>query len=206
LIFSNLLKYFTKNQQEYIISIQNDIFNILSNLFCVQAYCDWRFIPQFLYKINIPNFLNEDYYSVNNFSEINKLFETSNFNNELSKLNNLNNGDNVLNSISYSIHDGLEYRYLFRDDSEAVSYAFNEDFDIPFMLLEDFEFDNINTIVDSTPDVKLYYPEPFIASPSFVHEDFFFMHILYFQHWLWFFFYINNYVFFYNFYKYSSLV
>jgi hypothetical protein len=25
--------------------------------------------------------------------------------------------------------------------------------------------------VESTPDVKLYYPEPFIASPSFVHED-----------------------------------
>jgi hypothetical protein len=25
--------------------------------------------------------------------------------------------------------------------------------------------------VDSTPDVKLYYPEPFVASPSFVHED-----------------------------------
>ena len=23
----------------------------------------------------------------------------------------------------------------------------------------------------STPDTKLYYPEPFIASPSFVHED-----------------------------------
>jgi hypothetical protein len=23
----------------------------------------------------------------------------------------------------------------------------------------------------STPDFKLYYPEPFIASPSFVHED-----------------------------------
>jgi hypothetical protein len=25
--------------------------------------------------------------------------------------------------------------------------------------------------VVSTPDVKLYYPEPFIASPSFVHEE-----------------------------------
>jgi hypothetical protein len=25
--------------------------------------------------------------------------------------------------------------------------------------------------VESTPDVKLYYPEPFIASPSFVHEE-----------------------------------
>jgi hypothetical protein len=43
-------------------------------------------------------------------------------------------------------------------------------------LLEDFEY---HCIVDessmsealSTPDTKLYYPEPFIASPSFVHED-----------------------------------
>jgi hypothetical protein len=23
----------------------------------------------------------------------------------------------------------------------------------------------------STPDLKIFYPEPFIASPSFVHED-----------------------------------
>ena len=40
--------------------------------------------------------------------------------------------------------------------------------------------------VDSTPDVKLYYPEPFIASPSFVHEEVWFIHILHYQHWLWF--------------------
>ena len=38
----------------------------------------------------------------------------------------------------------------------------------------------------STPDFKLYYPEPFIASPSFVHEDLWFIHILHYQHWLWF--------------------
>ena len=38
----------------------------------------------------------------------------------------------------------------------------------------------------STPDFKLYYPEPYVASPSFVHEDLWFMHILHFQHWLWF--------------------
>jgi len=36
------------------------------------------------------------------------------------------------------------------------------------------------------PAWKLHYPEPFIASPSFVHEELFFMHILHFQHWLWF--------------------
>jgi len=38
------------------------------------------------------------------------------------------------------------------------------------------------------PDVKLYYPEPYIASPTFVHEEVWFLHILHFQHWLWFFF------------------
>jgi hypothetical protein len=39
-----------------------------------------------------------------------------------------------------------------------------------------------------TPIKKLVYPEPYIASPNFVHEEFFFIHILHFQHWLWFFF------------------
>ena len=34
----------------------------------------------------------------------------------------------------------------------------------------------------STPDLKIFYPEPFIASPSFVHEDLWFLHILHFQH------------------------
>jgi hypothetical protein len=34
----------------------------------------------------------------------------------------------------------------------------------------------------STPDVKLYYPEPFIASPSFVHEDLWFIHVLHYQY------------------------
>jgi hypothetical protein len=34
----------------------------------------------------------------------------------------------------------------------------------------------------ATPDTKLYYPEPFIASPSFVHEDLWFIHILHYQH------------------------
>lgn len=32
------------------------------------------------------------------------------------------------------------------------------------------------------PEFKLYYPEPFIASPSFVHEELWFIHILHYQH------------------------
>lgn len=40
----------------------------------------------------------------------------------------------------------------------------------------------------STPDTKLFYPEPFIASPSFTHEEIWFIHILHYNYWLWFFF------------------
>jgi len=58
-------------------------------------------------------------------------------------------------------------------------------------VIEELEFhvlEDDGSLVEklSTPDVKLYYPEPFIASPSFVHEDLWFIHILHYQHWLWF--------------------
>ena len=58
------------------------------------------------------------------------------------------------------------------------------------IMFEVLSYDDDGTLYDdlSTPDVKLYYPEPFVASPSFVHEDVWFLHILQYQHWLWFFF------------------
>lgn len=40
----------------------------------------------------------------------------------------------------------------------------------------------------STPTVKLYYPEPYIAAPSRIHNDLWILHIMYNQFWLWFFF------------------
>jgi len=41
-----------------------------------------------------------------------------------------------------------------------------------------------STYVSSAPNVKLYYPEPFIASASFIHNDIGFIHILQYQFWL----------------------
>lgn len=38
----------------------------------------------------------------------------------------------------------------------------------------------------SIPNVKLSYPEPFLASPSYMHTDLFFLHILQYWYWLWF--------------------
>jgi len=35
--------------------------------------------------------------------------------------------------------------------------------------------------LSTCPTVKLFYPEPFIASPSFIHSDLGFLHILQYQ-------------------------
>lgn len=49
--------------------------------------------------------------------------------------------------------------------------------------------ENVNTIYHySVPTTKLFYPEPFVAAPSFMHSDLWFVHILIYQYWLWFFF------------------
>jgi len=48
-------------------------------------------------------------------------------------------------------------------------------------------YNNLTSIYHySIPNVKLSYPEPFIASPSFMHTDLWFVHILIYQYWLWF--------------------
>lgn len=47
--------------------------------------------------------------------------------------------------------------------------------------------DNLDSLYHySVPNVKLFYPEPFIASASFMHSDIWFLHILIYQFWLWF--------------------
>lgn len=38
----------------------------------------------------------------------------------------------------------------------------------------------------SIPIIRFFYPEPFSASPSFLHSDLWFTHILNYQYWLWF--------------------
>lgn len=47
--------------------------------------------------------------------------------------------------------------------------------------------ENVQTIYHySIPNTKLSYPEPYIASASFMHNDLWFVHILIYQYWLWF--------------------
>jgi len=96
---------------------------------------------------------------------------------------------NLFNNNKFFSTTDLESSFLFSTarllakDIETVSNAKNPDvvemmnvFPEYANFLERFEFHNLEddgslTEALSTPDVKLYYPEPFIASPSFVHED-----------------------------------
>ena len=46
---------------------------------------------------------------------------------------------------------------------------------------------NVASLLQFTiPDGKLFYPEPFIASPSYLHSDLTYLHIFQYWYWLWF--------------------
>jgi len=46
---------------------------------------------------------------------------------------------------------------------------------------------NVASLLQFTiPDGKLFYPEPFIASPSYLHSDITYLHIFQYWYWLWF--------------------
>lgn len=90
----------------------------------------------------------------------------------------------------YMIHPF--YLKIFFDSLVISSDFCAEGFSLNSSLLNYFKPVTIEYRFDlfhyTTPSIKLYYPEPFIASPTFVHEDIWFLHIVIYQYWLWFFF------------------
>jgi hypothetical protein len=71
----------------------------------------------------------------------------------------------------------------FAENTPALRLTYPNFYDI----IVDYELavmEDDGSLIDdlSTPDTKLHYPEPFIASPSFVHEDLWFIHILHYNH------------------------
>ena len=90
---------------------------------------------------------------------------------------------NPVSKVAKSVASGIQSHTLAKTDFGSLTYIFPEFTDVltglEFHCIED---DGSLTEALSTPDVKLYYPEPFIASPSFVHEDLWFIHVLHYQH------------------------
>lgn len=73
---------------------------------------------------------------------------------------------------------------------DVTKLSYNEVFTYLMTMDDSTDLSNLEHVRSmfntSTPTQKVYYPEPFIASPSFTHDDIFFIHILQYQFWLWF--------------------
>ena len=137
-------------------------------------YTNWIW---YIIRDNDGTFLT---YMNNNAPLINSFFETSPFGflyekNSYSFLDHL--AEDMV-TLGYIKNDYQHLLRVFPDDYDAIMNA---------VICSIAGEENLIEQV-SAPFVKLYYPEPFIASPSFVHEEVWFIHILHYQHWLWFFF------------------
>jgi len=176
-----------------LLPIKVSCYDDASNFFSAPGILDFYGSNGNLWIIDIQRFLN-----ANTDSYINSLFSFSNS----SKSYDLFHVD-LFNSNTFFSTSDIENNFLFStskllaQDIESLSTlksnanVLRDIFPEYSNILERFEFHNIEddgslTEALSTPDVKLYYPEPFIASPSFVHEDLWFIHVLHYQHWLWF--------------------
>ena len=112
---------------------------------------------------NVDFFLNNPFFLVSNL--------------ESTTINNISNSIvNEINFLTKPKNDAIEMLNIFPKHRNAI-----EIFEILSTNIDNSLYENL-----STPDFKLYYPEPFIAAPSFLHEDLWFIHILHYQHWLWF--------------------
>jgi hypothetical protein len=77
-----------------------------------------------------------------------------------------------LNDSFSSIFNELFYPTLHKNDVQELICIFPEKLNqLENFAFEGLELDESVYEVLSTPETKMYYPEPFIASPSFVHED-----------------------------------
>lgn len=94
--------------------------------------------------------------------------------------------DNHQFFLNLTVYSEFNFLHITRDfpvHGKAVITFINQ--------LEDLSnfsnLDNVQTIYHySVPNTKLFYPEPFVASASFMHSDLWFVHILVYQYWLWF--------------------
>ena len=107
--------------------------------------------------------------------------------------NNVNIQEHTMNFINTDFFNKLTNLTFIKNDSIKIINFFpgeNVQDTLSFLDIWFYDRDNecYNNYESSVPDTKLYYPEPFIASPSFVHEEIWFIHILHYNYWLWFFF------------------
>jgi heme/copper-type cytochrome/quinol oxidase subunit 2 len=119
--------------------------------------------PEMINYFNPTNYINSVYFKVDELKDTNLHSISTNLVNEIRYLSQLKNNCDELMKFFPRHKKTIEF-YEVAAIYEELS----------------------NVIEVSTPNVRLHYPEPYIASPSFIHEEVWFIHILHYQHWLWF--------------------
>ena len=163
-------------------STSSNLFNFESfnDLFSLESIIElFGFNENEIFLLKIQDLLvNETSSTIKNL-EIFQLFNTESESKIFSIFNDYNFfsvGDlqnTELFSINKALINNIEAAGIeFAENTPALRLAYPNFYDI----IVDYELavtEDDGSMIDdlSTPDTKLHYPEPFIASPSFVHED-----------------------------------
>jgi hypothetical protein len=119
-------------------------------------------ISKFFRENNSPSLTETHVFFSKNFETINYDYfncEADNLPSELTKsIRSVTNSIVEVCNIKNDVLGLLNFLPQYKEEIQA--------FDIDFLESDTSLLDEL-----TTPDTKMYYPEPFIASPSFVHED-----------------------------------
>jgi heme/copper-type cytochrome/quinol oxidase subunit 2 len=108
------------------------------------------------------------------------------------------NGSSAQMDMSLALFDDMDntptdYSNLFEHQGRVLDVSKLEPREVIKLAreVEDInKFESLEHIrsmyIGTAPNVKLVYPEPFVASPSFILNDLGYLHILQYQFWLWF--------------------
>nr|YP_010117025.1 Cytochrome c oxidase subunit 2 precursor [Euplotes vanleeuwenhoeki]QPM99239.1 Cytochrome c oxidase subunit 2 precursor [Euplotes vanleeuwenhoeki] len=92
----------------------------------------------------------------------------------------------IFNDFNFALLNMLNSEFLIQFNNSILNININ--YTEPKLYNTINFYENYQISYLSVPNIKLYYPEPFIASPTFSHDDIWFLHITIYQYWLWFFF------------------
>ena len=158
----------------------NNPYSTLNNFFVDNNFFSNVSSFNLFFENTFFNFLSPDFFLIfiglMDFFKSNDFFISSNFllnyaNSFFFPLNSFANSTSLNFFDDYDLYTKSVVTYIDKIDEMAI-----------FQNLENIT----STYHYSVPNVKLSYPEPFIASPSFIHSDLWFTHIAVFQYWLWF--------------------
>jgi hypothetical protein len=165
----------------------------------------------FLENIQVPSLFDKQTTLNNSFSTVNNFFGNNPFFDKILNIDffeNLTFNSLLLDTFivfNNILNNQFFYETFFSTFNNVHFFSLNNVNDLTFLFLSDdsdFYLKSLNIYIDkiddislfqnlenitstyhySIPNVKLAYPEPFIASPSFIHSDLWFTHITVFQY------------------------